>query len=126
MRRQLAACALLVLAACSSGDANEVTMTAHAFEPATITIQAGESVAWRNTSSEQHTVTADESALPDGADYFSSGDAADEAAANDDLSGELIDVGQEFTFTFDKPGTYAYYCILHRSDGMKGKVVVEP
>jgi plastocyanin len=101
-------------------------MTAHAFEPATITIQAGESVAWRNTSSEQHTVTADESALPDGADYFSSGDAADEAAANDDLSGELIDVGQEFTFTFDKPGTYAYYCILHRSDGMKGKVVVEP
>ena len=124
--KRMFAVAFVVLAACSGSGADEVQMTAHAFEPERITIQAGESVVWKNTSSEQHTVTADEATLPSGAAYFSSGDAPDETSANDDLSGELISVGQEFTFTFDKPGTYSYYCILHKSDGMVGKVVVEP
>jgi plastocyanin len=125
--KRTAVTGLLLLVACSSGDgANEVTMSAHAFEPATITIQAGESIDWKNTSSEQHTVTADEETLPDGAPFFSSGDASDEKAANANLPAELIEVGKDYKFTFDSPGTYSYYCILHRSDGMEGKVVVEP
>jgi plastocyanin len=120
--------AVLLLGACSGGgsEANIVSMpTNHVFDPTTITIKTGDSVTWTNESEEQHTVTADEAELPDGAAYFSSGDAANEKAANDDLAKELILPDGEFTFTFDTPGRYAYYCILHLSDGMKGTVVVE-
>jgi plastocyanin len=127
MRRLLIAAVVVVLSACSGGGgSHEVTMPAeHVFEPATITIKAGESVTWTNASNEQHTVTADESALPDGATYFSSGDAAGEKAANDDLAHELILPDGEYSHTFETPGRYSYYCILHLSDGMKGTVVVE-
>ena len=126
MRRVLIAAAIVLLGACSGGEDHTVTMPSeHVFEPATITIKAGESVTWTNGSNEQHTVTADESALPEGAPYFSSGDADGEKAANDDLAQELILPDGEYAHTFETPGRYAYYCILHLSDGMKGTVVVE-
>ena len=120
--------ALLILASCAGGASGAVVdmPTAHVFEPETITIKAGETITWTNSSSEQHTVTADESSLPDGAPYFSSGNAPDEKAANDNPSDQLIGAGDKFEFTFDTPGAYSYYCILHRSDGMEGTIKVEP
>ncbi len=33
-------------------------------------------------------------------------------------------VGDTFTWTFDTPGTYPYYCTLHRTD-MRGTIIVE-
>jgi plastocyanin len=39
-------------------------------------------------------------------------------------SGLLIP-GQAYTFTFPKPGTYAYVCVVHAPQGMFGKIVVE-
>jgi plastocyanin len=87
------------------------------FEPAQITIRAGETVQWRNDSSHPHTVTADPGraanpahvVLPDGAEPFDSGEIAP---------------GATFTHTFDVPGTYIYVCSPHEEDGMMGIVVV--
>ena len=118
---------VLVLVACDSEPANThaPSMADHAFTPERLTIQTGEVVRWVNDTDEAHTVTADGSSLPEGAEYFSSGEAANEEAANDSLQEELIDPGEVFEFTFDEPGTYRYYCIPHRADGMEGTVVVE-
>ena len=100
-------------------------MADHAFTPEMLEISSGEVVKWVNDTDEAHTVTAVEDSLPDGAEYFSSGGAASEDDATGDLSAELIEPGEAFEWTFDEPGTYRYYCIPHRSDGMEGSVVVE-
>lgn len=87
------------------------------FEPAQITIRAGETVQWRNDSSHPHTVTADPGraanpahvVLPESAEPFDSGEIAP---------------GATFSHTFDVPGTYIYVCVPHEEDGMMGIVVV--
>jgi plastocyanin len=33
--------------------------------------------------------------------------------------------GAEFSLTFDKPGTYPYFCAVHADLGMKGTIVVQ-
>jgi plastocyanin len=128
MRKLAIVCVFLVAAGCSGGGdgAGGVEMTsAQAFQPETITIHVGDEVTWTNGSSEHHTVTADGSSLPDGADYFASGGAATEEAAEDDLSDGLLGPGESYSHTFDTPGTYRYFCIPHRGAGMVGTVVVE-
>lgn len=88
------------------------------FEPATVTITAGETVEWRNVSNIRHTVTADPAEandqdhvhLPDGADPFNSG---------------YVEPGASWRHTFEVPGTYHYFCIPHEAAGMLGQVVVE-
>ena len=88
------------------------------FEPATVTIRAGETVEWTNSSSFPHTVTADSSlaanpgnvSLPRGAAAFS----------------ERLVRGQTFRKTFTVPGVYEYVCLPHEGAGMLGKIVVEP
>lgn len=118
----------VALAACASetqGNPDGISMADHAFTPETERVTAGETVTWVNDSEESHTVTAVEDSLPEGAAYFSSGESSSEDDANDDLGGELIVPGEEFEWTFEEPGTYRYYCIPHRSDGMEGSVVVE-
>jgi plastocyanin len=124
---RLAAIALVALAACSGGgEADGVTITAaQAFDPPTITIGIGGTVTWDNASSEQHTVTAVEDALPPGAGYFASGGAESEDEANAEVSAGFLGPGDSYTHTFDAPGTYRYYCIPHEESGMTGMVVVE-
>ena len=95
------------------------------FDPATITIEAGETVTWTNESDEAHTVTAYGDEIPEGASYFASGGASSEEAARDSLSESLIEAGDTFEVTLDEPGTYEYYCIPHESSGMKGTITVE-
>lgn len=88
------------------------------FEPETITIEAGETVLWRNSSNLVHTVTADPSKaadpahveLPEGAETFDSG---------------FIEAGGTYSHTFEVPGRYRYFCIPHEAAGMIGEVVVE-
>jgi plastocyanin len=88
-------------------------------------VSAGEAVTWTNDSADAHTVTAEENSLPDGADYFASGDAPSQQAAEDEVAGGLLTEGETFSVTFDTPGTYRYYCIPHRSEGMTGTVIVK-
>ena len=87
----------------TSGGANgaQVVMKDLAFDPATVTIGAGESVTWTNQDSMNHTVVADNG-------EFESGGLAGGAA---------------FSFTFDTAGTYAYHCGIHPS--MTGEVIVQ-
>ncbi len=88
------------------------------FTPAAVTIAAGQSVVWMNTSSLVHTVTDDPSLakdpshaqLPPGARPFS--------------SGEIAPAGT-FRHTFDVPGTYVYFCMPHEAMGMTGRVIVQ-
>jgi len=66
-----------------------------------VTIRAGSAVLWTNKDGAPHTVTA-----KDGS--FDSGNLAQ---------------GASFSFTFQKAGTYDYFCAIHPS--MKGTVVVQ-
>ncbi len=119
---------LLVLGGCGlSGPAHDpvkpgtvgVDMGFASFEPATIHVKAGQTVAFRNNAVITHTVTDDPSkamdqkdaALPNGVPAFDSGDIAP---------------GTVFTRTFTVPGTYTYFCMHHESDGMVGTVIVDP
>ncbi|PSP70301.1 halocyanin [Halobacteriales archaeon QH_6_68_27] len=99
--------AAAVLAGCAAGGSGggeyDVGMSTDAFRPETVTVEVGETVVWRNTSKQGHTVTAYGDQLPDGADYFASGEFASQSAADE----------------------YGYFCIPHEEVGMVGVVTVE-
>lgn len=112
----------------SGADDYDVGMTAVAFDPAEITVSAGEEVVWQNTSSRGHTVTAYEDSIPEKAAYFASGGYEDERTAREEFGnglGGVIDGGGTYAHTFEVPGTYEYVCIPHEQAGMVGTVVVE-
>ena len=94
------------------------------YDPATLTVAVGETVTWRNDSGEAHSVTARESNLPEGADYFSSGGYTSEEKARDHLE-NLMTAGETYSVKFDVAGTYEYFCIPHEDQGMKGRIIVE-
>lgn len=110
-------------------DDYEVGMSPMAFEPETLTVEPGTTVVWKNTSSRGHTVTAYENAIPGDAEYFATGGFETQAAARDawNTLGEdgIIGPGQTFSYTFEIPGQYDYFCIPHETEGMVGSVVVE-
>ena len=108
----LAAAAAPVLAA--GGD---VSIAGTSFEPATITIQAGGTVKWTVTQSidQPHSVT---SGTPE-----DSGNIFDSGTAGANNSFKLRDNGQTFEYTFNTPGEYPYYCVVHPAQ-MTGKVIV--
>ena len=92
------------------------------FEPV-----VGEPVVWHNTGSRTHTVTAYESAIPDGASFFASGGFESTAAAREAWlqgGGGGIGSGETFEVTFEVPGTYNYFCIPHEKAGMVGEFTV--
>jgi LPXTG-motif cell wall-anchored protein len=112
------------------------------FLPVDLTVKAGDSVTWLgNDPHEVHTVTFYNPAgkVPDfivpqpqasGPPKLVVPHAApenDTAVDSQDLynSGLLLP-GQSYTFTFPKPGTYTYVCVVHAPQAMFGKVVVEP
>lgn len=106
-------------------DDYDIGMASQAFEPETIEVSVGTEVVWRNTNSRAHTVTAYESALPEGADFFATGGFESEDAAReawrDDGSGNIYG-GETFSYTVEVPGTYDYFCIPHESGGMVGRI----
>jgi len=73
----------------------------YAFEQASITVAAGDTVTWLNKGLETHSVTAD------GAEFDS----------------KDIDAGNSWSYTFVTPGVYTYYCDPH--PWMTGTVVVQ-
>ena len=127
MKKLAIVVSLAALVSCQSEPSNThaPSMANHSFTPETIEINPGEVVEWANDTDEAHTVTAVEDSLPAGAEYFSSGSASGEQEAKKNLAEELMDPGETFEWTFDEPGTYRYYCIPHKADGMVGSVVVE-
>jgi len=97
----------------------EVGMGSMSFIPATITINAGEQVVWKNTSSYFHNVVDDPQRAINRVDVsFPSGASA--------FGSALLQPGATFYHTFDKPGTYHYVCVVHETGGMRGTVIVKP
>ena len=75
------------------------------FEPATVTVDAGDTVEWKNDDSVPHTATADgEGQKP----AFDSG---------------TIQTGAAWRFVARNKGTYNYTCTLHPN--MEGKLIVQ-
>lgn len=106
-----------------------VTMSIDSFRPEEVTIEAGTTLTWENTSGHGHTVTAYEGGIPDGAEYWASGGFDDEQAARDGWRGNNDGVfyqGESYERTFEVVGTHQYFCIPHEDSGMRGFVHVEP
>ena len=75
------------------------------FEPATVTVHAGDTVEWKNDDFVPHTATADsEPQKP----AFDSG---------------TIDTGAAWRYVAREKGTYNYICTRHPN--MKGKLIVQ-
>ena len=70
------------------------------FKPDTITVPVGTTVVWQNDDEIPHTVTS----------------------VDGTFHSPPLDTKDKFSFTFDKAGTFEYFCRLHPR--MKGKVVV--
>jgi plastocyanin len=96
-----AALALWVAAGTVVAADASVTIANFAFDPATVTVNVGDSVTWTNDDGTAHTATA-------GDGSFDTGN---------------IGGGQSATVTFDTAGTFAYVCSIHPQ--MAGTVVVE-
>ena len=81
--------------------ATEVKIDNFSFSPATLEIKAGTTVTWTNADDIPHTVVSNDKVF----------------------KSKVLDTDQKFSFTFDKPGTYPYFCSLHPK--MTAKVVVQ-
>ncbi len=77
-----------------------------AFSPATLTIKAGTTVTWKNTTAVGHTVTSDD------------GKSFDSGASN-----PIAAQSGTFSFTLAKPGTFPYHCAIHPF--MKATIIVQ-
>jgi plastocyanin len=81
----------------------EVKIDNFSFAPATLTLAAGTTVTWTNRDDTPHTVVS-----TDDPKTFKS---------------KVLDTDEKFSFTFSKPGTFAYFCSIHPK--MTGKVIVQ-
>ncbi len=121
------------LAGCTGGTAQsggdwDISMSASKFRPTSLTVDAGTTVTWRNTSKQGHTVTAYDVQIPDDAEYFASGGFASESEARTEYSNSsagVLAAGKEYEYEFTVPGAYTYFCIPHERVEMIGTIVVE-
>jgi len=92
--------ALSLTAARAAPGGQTVTIDNFSFSPMTVTVPVGGSVTWTNGDDIPHSVRS-----ADGA-----------------FHSKALDTGDAFSFTFAKPGVYAYFCSIHPK--MQGKVIV--
>ena len=81
-----------------------VNMEDNSFEQADITVPTGTTVTWVQTGNNPHTTTSYDGLWDSGM-----------------LAGGS---GESFSYTFDEPGSYTYFCIPHENQGMVGSVTV--
>ena len=98
--------ALLVFAPAAWAQGQEVTvrMEDNFFSPANITVEPGTTVTWVQSGNNPHTTTSYDGLWDSG----------------------MIEGGSggTFSFTFEEPGTYDYFCKPHEDLGMVGSVTV--
>ncbi|MFP5224419.1 MAG: plastocyanin/azurin family copper-binding protein [Actinomycetota bacterium] len=83
--------------------------------PKVITVASGTTVMWEQLGVAPHSVTAADDSYDSNPDCLSD-------------PSTCMAKGDTFEQTFDTPGEYTYYCVLHGSAsgaGMAGKVIVE-
>lgn len=101
-----------------------ITMTAELnFEPERVSVDVGDTVVWENPDTVDHSVTAYEGEVPEGAAYFASGGFDSESAARDAYRTGAVEQGETFSHTFENSGEFPYFCIPHESS-MRGTIVV--
>src|SRR5271169_5103204 len=71
------------------------------FGPATVTVPVGTTVTWTNRDDIPHTVVGTDGVF----------------------KSKALDTDDKFSFVFDKPGTYPYFCSIHPK--MTGQVIVK-
>jgi plastocyanin len=99
----LLACGLFLGRHGIAAGAATVAIDDFAFGPATITVKRGTTVTWTNKDDEPHTVVS---------------------ATDPKLwRSPPLDTDDHFSFSFNDPGTYKYFCSIHPR--MQGTIVVE-
>ena len=84
--------ALVVFApAASAQDDMTVSIQDFLFSPDQMTVAPGTTVTWVNDGQQPHTSTADDGTWDSG----------------------TLQPGDDYSFTFDQPGTYTYHCSIH-------------
>ena len=101
------AAAAVLAAGCGGSETSEPVATtevemakSYRFDPKVITIEAGDTVTWRNEDNFTHTVQVE---------------------GQED---HKVERGESVSIAFDAPGTYEYVCTLHSQD-MDGTVIVK-
>lgn len=79
----------------------EVKVDNFSFGPASLTVAVGTTVTWTNRDDIPHTVVSTDKVF----------------------KSKVLDTDEKFSFTFDKAGTYPYFCSIHPK--MTGSVVVQ-
>src|SRR5215211_3143303 len=87
----LSIAALLICAPAVSAQDKTVSIQDFSFSPGQITVAPGTTVTWVNKGPSPHTTTADDGSWDSG----------------------TLQQGEDFSFTFDQPGTYTYHCSIH-------------
>jgi plastocyanin len=102
--------------ASSAGDAaGAVHLELLSFTPEELKVAAGTTVQWVDDNPIAHTITS--GAYEVGADGLRTSEAPDGT-----FDGTVAATGDAFSFTFSEPGTYPYYCSIHK--GMNATVLV--
>ena len=103
MRRQASTLAIVValglvlagltVAASAQSKPNlmEVSIDNFSFGPTELTVMAGDTVTWTNRDDIPHTVVSTDKVF----------------------KSKVLDTDEKFSFTFDTPGTYRFYCMIH-------------
>jgi plastocyanin len=116
-------------AAAITGTTHEVKMVGdekgYRFEPADITVKAGDGIKFTMVSGGPHNVAFDPATIP--------ADVKPQLSANmPNQQGELsspmfMNAGESYTISFAnvKPGQYPYNCTPHLAMGMKGTITVQ-
>jgi len=87
--------------ATSTPDHVEASIDNFSFAPGTLNVRAGTTITWTNKDDIPHTVVS-----------------------NDKLfASPVLDTDGKFSYTFQKAGSFGYYCSIHPK--MTGKVVVK-
>jgi plastocyanin len=97
-----AAVCCVVCAAIAAPGETHLTIDNFTFKPDTITVPVGTKVVWENDDDIPHSIVE----------------------TTGKFHSAALDTDDKFGFTFDRAGTFEYFCGLHPH--MKGKVVVTP
>jgi plastocyanin len=112
-----------------TGKTHDVNMTlegsTYKFDPATLTIKAGDVVRWHNKSGGPHNVSFWSDSIPSGAAAVLQKNMPNQMAPLQSPLETEADAVYEVNFAGAPKGEYKYYCLPHLALGMKAKLTVQ-
>lgn len=97
----IAGCVGRTILSASDVPTQQIKIDNFSFTPQQLTIAQGTTVVWANDDDVPHTVVG----------------------THQEFRSKALDTGDQFSFTFIKPGTYEYFCSVHPM--MTGKIIVK-